>query len=183
MVAAFRGTLEETAQADLLLHVVDASDEHKEANIEAVDAVLKQVGAEDIKTLVVYNKSDLIEDCADEIIRDDNGVPHRVYVSALTGFGIDKLLSAVSELLSDNLCEFTVKIDGRHGKLRSLLYASNAVDSEQYDENGNCLLNVKITAVDAAIIDSKTNGALSDTCMQEKKPWIQSNEFDFDSVN
>ena len=53
----------------------------------------------------------------------------------------------------------------------------------QYDENGNCLLNVKITAVDAAIIDSKTNGALSDTCMQEKKPWIQSNEFDFDSVN
>lgn len=183
LVAAFRGTLEETAQADLLLHVVDASDEHKESNIEAVNAVLKQVGAEDIKTLVVYNKADLIEDSADEIIRDDNGAPHRVYVSALTGFGIDKLLSAVSELLSDNLCEFTVKIDGRHGKLRSLLYASNAVDSEQYDENGNCLLNVKITAVDAAIIDSKTNGALSDTCMQEKKPWIQSNEFDFDSVN
>src|SRR5574344_44420 len=183
LVAAFRGTLEETAQADLLLHIVDASDEHKESNIEAVNAVLEQVGAQNVKTLVVYNKADLVEDSADEIIRDDTGKPTRVYVSALTGFGIDKLLSAVSELLSDNLCEFTVKITANNGKLRSLLYASKAVDSESYDEDGICLLNLKIKAVDAAIIDSKTQGELSKACPIDKKPWIQSNEFDFDSVN
>ena len=183
LVAAFRGTLEETAQADLLLHIVDASDEHKESNIEAVNAVLEQVGAQNVKTLVVYNKADLVEDSADEIIRDDTGKPTRVYVSALTGFGIDKLLSAVSELLSDNLCEFTVKITANNGKLRSLLYASKAVDSESYDEDGICLLNLMIKAVDAAIIDSKTQGELSKACPSDKKPWIQSNEFDFDSVN
>lgn len=183
LVAAFRGTLEETAQADLLLHIVDASDEHKEANIEAVNAVLKQVGAEDIRTLIVYNKADLIENCSFETVRDEKGNPHRIYVSALTGFGIENLLSAVSELLSDNLCEFTVKIDSNYGKLRSLLYSSKAVESETYDESGFSLLSVRITAVDAAIIDSKTQGMLSKACLAERKPWIQNNEFDFDLVN
>lgn len=91
LVAAFRGTLEETAQADLLLHIVDASDEHKEANIEAVNAVLKQVGAEDLNTLLVFNKADLVKDSACDIVRDEEGRPVRVYVSALTGFGIDNL--------------------------------------------------------------------------------------------
>ncbi|MGN1281877.1 MAG: ribosome rescue GTPase HflX [Succinivibrio sp.] len=183
LVAAFRGTLEETAQADLLLHIVDASDEHKESNIEAVNAVLKQVGAENIRTLIVYNKADLVENCSSETVRDENGRPHRIYVSALTGFGIDRLLSAVSELLSDNLCQFTVKIDSSSGKLRSLLYSSKAVESESYDQDGNCLLSVKITSVDASIIDSKTQGMLSKACVDERKPWIQDNEFDFDSVN
>ena len=183
LVAAFRGTLEETAQADLLLHIVDASDEHKEANIEAVDAVLKQVGADNIKTLIVYNKADLVPDSANEIIYDENHKPHRVYTSALTSFGIDNLLKAVSELLTNDLCEFDARIDGSLGKLRSLLYQAKAVDNEYYDETGHCVLKVKITAVDAAIIDSKTNGALSKACVLHKKPWVQSNEFDFDSVS
>lgn len=183
LVAAFRGTLEETAQADLLLHIVDCSDEHKESNIEAVNAVLEQVGAQDVKTLIVYNKADLISDSPVEIIRDDTGKAVRVYVSALSGFGVENLLSAVSELLSDNLCEFTVKIGSKHGKLRSLLYASKAVVNESYDEQGNCLLELKIKAVDAAIIDSKTDGDLSSTCTLLKKPWIVSNEFDFSLVD
>ncbi|HAO91990.1 MAG: ribosome rescue GTPase HflX [Succinivibrio sp.] len=183
LVAAFRGTLEETRQADLLLHIVDCSDEHKEANIEAVNAVLEQVGAQDIKTLIVYNKADLVPDSPNEIIRDENGKAIRVYVSALTSFGIDNLLQAVSELLSDNLCSFTVKIDGKHGKLRSLLYASKAVEKESYADDGSCLLQIKLTAVDAAIIDSKTQGQLSQTCTSEDKPWIQSTEFDFNSVD
>ncbi len=183
LVAAFKGTLEETAQADLLLHIVDASDERKESNIEAVDAVLEQVGASEVKTLIVYNKADLILDSADSIIRDETGKPTRVYVSAKTGFGIDNLLSAISELLSDNLCEFTVKIGAENGRLRSLLYAAKSVDSEKYDENGAAILNIRITAVEASIIDSKTNGELSMCTQTLEKPWIKSNEFDFDSVN
>jgi len=182
LVAAFKGTLEETAQADLLLHIVDASSEHKELNIESVDAVLKQVGAENIRTLLVYNKADLVENSAEQIIRDDCGKPARVYVSAKTGFGIDNLLQAISELLSDNLCEFTVKIGAENGKLRSLLYAAKAVDKEEYDEMGHSMLKVRINAVDAAIIDSKTAGDLSRTCTDSPLPWIKTNEFDFDSV-
>lgn len=92
-------------------------------------------------------------------------------------------MQAVSELLSDNLCSFTVKIDGKHGKLRSLLYASKAVEKESYADDGSCLLQIKLTAVDAAIIDSKTQGQLSQTCTSEDKPWIQSTEFDFNSVD
>jgi len=183
LVAAFRGTLEETAQADLLLHIVDASDEHKEANIEAVNAVLKQVGAEDLNTLLVFNKADLVKDSACDIVRDEEGRPVRVYVSALTGFGIDNLLKAVSELLTDNLCSFTVKIGNADGRLRSLLYTAKAVDSEFYDESGTCLLKVKLPAIEAAIIDSKTNGLLYANCTEENRPWVKTNEFDFDSVN
>ena len=183
LVAAFKGTLEETAQADLLMHIVDASDERKESNIDAVNAVLDQVGASEVKTLIVYNKADLVKDCADAIIRDETGRPTRVYVSAKTGWGIDNLLSAVSELLSDNLCEFTVKIGAENGRLRSLLYAAKSVDSENYDEDGFAVLNIRITAVEASIIDSKTNGELSLCCSSLDKPWKKSNEFDFDSVN
>lgn len=183
LVAAFKGTLEETAQADLLLHVVDSSDEHKDLNIEAVNSVLKQVGAQDVKTLIVYNKADLVEDSFDEIIRDEQGKPVRVYVSAKTDFGIDNLIKATAELLSDDLCEFTVKIGNRHGKLRSMLYSMKAVDSESYDESGNAILALKIKAVDAAIIDSKTNGALSECALVQKLPWIKDDEFDFDSVS
>ena len=161
LVAAFKGTLEETAQA----------------------AVLDQVGASEVNTLIVYNKSDLVKDCADAIIRDETGRPTRVYVSAKTGWGIDNLLSAVSELLSDNLCEFTVKIGAENGRLRSLLYAAKSVDSEKYDDEGFAVLNIRITAVEASIIDSKTNGELSLCCSSLDKPWKKSNEFDFDSVN
>ncbi len=183
LVAAFKGTLEETAQADLLLHIVDASDERKESNIDAVNAVLEQVGASEVKTLIVFNKADLVPDSASDIIRDESGKPTRVYVSAKTGWGIDNLLSAVSELLSDNLCEFTVKIGAVNGRLRSLLYAAKSVDSESYDDNGFAVLNIRITAVEASIIDSKTNGELSMCCVSSEKPWKKSNEFDFDSVN
>lgn len=183
LVAAFKATLEETAKADLLLHVVDCSDERKEANIQAVEAVLAQVGATEVKTLVVYNKADLIEDSVNEIITDETGKPIRVYVSALTGFGIDNLKQAVSTLLSDNLCQFTVKIDSSFGKLRSLLYQLKAVENETYTDDGSCLLEVKITAVDAAIIDSRTNGQLSMACTSEDKPWIKETEFDFDLVD
>ena len=86
-------------------------------------------------------------------------------------------------LMHHNLCSFTVKIDGKHGKLRSLLYASKAVEKESYADDGSCLLQIKLTAVDAAIIDSKTQGQLSQTCTSEDKPWIQSTEFDFNSVD
>ena len=64
-----------------------------------------------------------------------------------------------------------------------MLYSMKAVDSESYDESGNAILALKIKAVDAAIIDSKTNGALSECALVQKLPWIKDDEFDFDSVS
>ena len=183
LVAAFRSTLEETVQADLLMHIVDASDPRKEENIAAVNAVLNQIGAEKVKTLLVYNKADLLEKSATKTVHNDNGEPERVYVSALTGMGIKELLSAVGSLLCANLCSFTVKIDNSKGKLRSMLYAVKAVENESYAEGGISILDIRIKPEDAARIDKQTSGALTECCTEQEIPWLQRDEFDFASVS
>jgi GTP-binding protein HflX len=180
LIAAFRGTLEETAKADLLLHVVDASDENKDSNIEAVKSVLSQLGSQNLPTLIVYNKSDLVDGSAKGIIRNSHNQPQLVYVSAKTGEGINFLLEAIQELLSARFCEFTARLGAAHGRLRSMLYASKAVVCESYDDEGQSIVSVKITPVDAAMIDSRTNGQLTLTCLEKEKPWKKNNNFDFD---
>lgn len=181
LVAAFRSTLEETAQADLLLHIVDASDPRRDDNIKAVDEVLNQVGATHVKTLIVYNKSDLVEDSHYGVVRDDKGVPTRVYVSAKTGAGLEDLRDCVSEILCDNLCTFEVVIPPSEGKLRALLFGASAVKSERYDDKGCIHLQLSLPAVECARIDKQTAGALKRNCAESKIPWLQE-EFDFDSI-
>lgn len=181
LVAAFRSTLEETAQADLLLHIVDASDPRKEDNIKAVDEVLKQVGAAKVKTLIVYNKSDLVPDSTHDTVFDERGIPKRVYVSAKTGFGLDELLESAAKILCDNLCSFEVVLLPSDGKLRALLYGASAVKSERYDDEGHVHLSVALPAVECSRIDKQSQGALSRTCVEEKLPWLF-DEFDFDMV-
>ena len=86
LVAAFKATLEETLNADLLLHVVDAATEQREDNIHQVHEVLAEIGADRIPQLQVYNKLDLLEQ-APRIDRNADGVPERVWLSAATGAG------------------------------------------------------------------------------------------------
>ena len=183
LIAAFKSTLEETAHADLLLHIIDAADKRAEENIKAVNDVLKQIGADEVPTLLVFNKADLLDEPYSEIVYDENGKPYRVNVSAKTGAGLSALLSSVGELLSSNLCTFTVKIYPQDGKLRSLLYSSKAVDSESYAEDGSILLSLKILAADAARIDKISSGRLHAVCIDGNAPWIQDKsveESDFD---
>jgi GTPase len=97
LVAAFRATLEETIDADLLLHVVDASNPQRDRQIEDVNAVLKEIGAEHIPQLVVYNKIDLVALPDQAETRDDYGKINELRVSALTGFGMDALRTALRE--------------------------------------------------------------------------------------
>ncbi len=99
LVNAFRATLEEAASATLLLHVVDAAAEERNINIERVQEVLKEIGANELPTLVVYNKIDLLDDPHARIERDAHGVPMAVWLSAQTGEGLDLLLEAVIERL------------------------------------------------------------------------------------
>ncbi len=98
LVAAFRATLEATAEADLLLHVIDASSPARARQIEAVEKVLKEIGAEDVPQLRVYNKLDLTG-VAPGIVRDEYGKLQSVYVSAQTGAGLELLRDALSEIL------------------------------------------------------------------------------------
>ncbi len=97
LVVAFRATLEETEAADLLLHVVDAQDESRMEHIDQVNDVLKEVGAETIPQLLVYNKIDLLEDGRARIERDEQGMPRKIWVSAVTGEGLSLLRKALSE--------------------------------------------------------------------------------------
>ncbi|TDR77769.1 ribosome rescue GTPase HflX [Paludibacterium purpuratum] len=99
LVAAFRATLEETVQADLLLHVVDAANPMRDMQLEEVDKVLQEIGAADVPQLIVWNKIDL-KGQAPAIERDADGMPVAVRVSALTGEGLDLLRAALIERFS-----------------------------------------------------------------------------------
>jgi GTP-binding protein HflX len=96
LVAAFRSTLEETASADLLLHVVDAASEDREAQIDAVNRVLAGIGAGDVPQIMVMNKIDLTQAQA-AVTRDEYGKIVRVFLSARTGNGLDLLRDALAE--------------------------------------------------------------------------------------
>jgi GTP-binding protein HflX len=99
LVAAFRATLEATAEADLLLHVIDAASPGRERQIEAVDRVLAEIGASAVPQIRVYNKLDLAGIPAG-VGRDEYGKLQSVYVSAKTGAGLELLRDALSETLS-----------------------------------------------------------------------------------
>jgi GTP-binding protein HflX len=98
LVAAFRATLEATAEADLLLHVIDSASPARERQIEAVDKVLHELGADVVPQLRVYNKLDLTG-VAPGVGRDEYGKLQSVYVSAQSGAGLELLRDALSEML------------------------------------------------------------------------------------
>lgn len=100
LVIAFRATLEETQEADLLLHVVDASNTEKLECYKAVDSVLRQIKIDPIPQLLIYNKIDKLEDSLPRLERNATGLPVKVWLSAQSGVGIDLLQQAIVECLA-----------------------------------------------------------------------------------
>jgi GTP-binding protein HflX len=98
LVAAFKSTLEESVEADLLLHVVDAASSTRDAQIEEVDRVLREIGAADVPQLLVFNKIDQL-DRASSVERDPYGTIRAVFVSAATGLGLENLRDALAQRL------------------------------------------------------------------------------------
>ncbi|KGT47248.1 ribosome rescue GTPase HflX [Acinetobacter sp. HR7] len=142
LVESFKATLEETLEATLLLHVIDSSSPEILEQIEAVETVLKEIGA-DVPVLRVYNKIDRSGEDA-KIIYSKPNQPERVYVSAHTGEGIELLRKAVHEALMGQIQQFDLKLQHAHGKLRNQLYDLNVIQSEHYDEDGQLHLQVRI---------------------------------------
>jgi GTP-binding protein HflX len=101
LVDAFRATLEETAQADLLLHVVDCSNPQRDEQLEAVNEVLAEIGAGGVPQVVVWNKVDRMPGVEPEIVRDSYGKILNIKVSAVTGAGIELLRDALAEAARD----------------------------------------------------------------------------------
>jgi GTP-binding protein HflX len=148
LVDAFRATLEETVQAHLLLHVVDCHNDERLMLIDEVDKVLQEIGADEIPTLLVFNKIDLLPDATPMIERNEAGRPVRAWVSAHTGAGIPELLGAIAELLSEDLVTVRLPLQPEQGRLRARFYAVSAVLEENQDENGQAWLLLRLPRTD-----------------------------------
>src|SRR5437764_1187016 len=109
LVAAFRATLEETADADLVLHVIDAAAPDRDRRINAVRSVLDEVGALDVPMLEVYNKCDALT--PDERRRLQEQDPSALTISALTGQGIDELVETIASRLALDVVRVTLTFD------------------------------------------------------------------------
>ncbi|MGK0673213.1 MAG: ribosome rescue GTPase HflX [Halothiobacillaceae bacterium] len=146
LVAAFRSTLEETREAALLLHVIDAQGEGRDERIAEVEDVLEQIGANEVSVLEVYNKIDLIGRTP-RIEYDEGGRPRRVWISAAKGLGIDLLLEAIEACLAAEVVRIDVFLTPAEARLRARLYAEGAITSEQMDEGGGWHLGLRLPAV------------------------------------
>ena len=144
LVDAFRATLEETALADLLLHVIDGGNEAQDELQKEVESVLTEIDADQVPRLEVVNKIDRISGYEPRLLRNDAGLPVRVWVSAKTGAGLDLLLTAMTELLAGGLVSQTVILRATQAKLRSHLYESKFVTAEQMDETGASILDLRL---------------------------------------
>lgn len=157
LVEAFRSTFEEVAGADVILHVVDGSHPDPAAQIETVRDVISEVEANDIKELVVFNKADLLDDTKRLIL---HGIePHAIFVSSLTGEGIDELIRQVAEALPKPSLEVNVLIPFAEGQLVSELHERNEVLQTSYEEGGtrlHALVTEETAARIAPYIDSVT---------------------------
>ncbi|MFT5388183.1 MAG: GTP-binding protein HflX [Candidatus Omnitrophota bacterium] len=146
LVAAFKATLTETREAELLLHVIDISDDRRTENIEQEEEVLKEIDAGEVPQLLICNKIDALENIQPRIDRDDTGLPIRVWLSAQKGIGIELLFQALSERLGKQIIKHSLRLPASEGKLRSVFYQLNCIEEEFYDDNGDCLLKVKLPA-------------------------------------
>jgi GTPase len=161
LIEAFKATLEETKDANLLLHIVDAHIETRIEDTETVQTVLHEIGAYQVPQLFVYNKIDLLEGVEPKIDRDENNKPIGVWISALQGKGIDLLLSAIAERLGGEIIQCCVKLPSSQMKRRAELCALKAIVHEQYADNGDFLLELKLPAF-------KLNNLLADLKKNEE---------------
>jgi len=147
LVNAFQSTLQETTEAQLLLHVIDSSDENREGNIEEVESVLSQIGADNVYLIQVMNKIDQTGTEA-RIDYNDDGSVKRVWVSAVSGEGIDLLIETLVNYFREEVLSGEICLKPAQAKVRAKLFDLGVVKSESVDEEGGFHLNVRISKRD-----------------------------------
>jgi len=182
LVAAFKATLQESRQADILLHIIDASDIRKEDNIEQVYQVLDSIGAGGVPVIEVYNKIDQLEHVNPKIesqIGDaetpvyskscSNEVTHKVWCSAKTGEGLALVLQTISQQLEIEWLDLKLLISPQDLGIRSELYDLHVITDETVMENGEIEIQIKIDAADWRRLNRQTNKRLQ-SCCSDKIP-------------
>ena len=144
LIAAFRATFEEVRNATLLLHVIDATAQERDTQVQAVREVLVEMGTDELPMLEVFNKIDTSKDQGPRIERDSDGKPVRVWLSSQTGHGLDLLLEAIEALLEQFRVRTWVRIAPHAGRLRSLLYKFGNVYDEQVHSDGTFFIDVEM---------------------------------------
>jgi GTP-binding protein HflX len=143
LVDAFRATLEEVSQADLILHVVDAASPLRGEQISEVNLVLEEIGAEATPQLMVYNKVDLLDE-EPRIERNAHGVVTKVWVSSIDGAGKELLLEAIAERIGEAVIETNVTVRPQDGRIRAQFFELGAVVGEIPCEDGSVEMHLRI---------------------------------------
>ncbi|HET8927349.1 MAG TPA: GTPase HflX [Microbacterium sp.] len=144
LVEAFRSTLEEVAEADVILHIVDAAHPDPASQLATVRDVMGEVGARGIPEIVVFNKADLVDDDTRLVLRGLE--PKALFVSSRTGEGIDALRAAIEEALPLPEVELHVLVPYDRGELVSAVHEQGMILSQEHREQGT-LLHVRVPAV------------------------------------
>ena len=142
LVESFHATLQETLEADLLLHVIDSSSPDMHEQIDAVNAVLDEIGAT-APVLLVHNKIDRTDELP-VIHYQEQGVPHRVYVSARENLGTSELSQAVQELLVGTLSDFTLTLPHNAGQFKNTLHKLGVITHSEFDDAGHERLSIRL---------------------------------------
>lgn len=144
LVAAFRSTLQEASEADLLLHVIDANAEDRDDTIFQVNEVLDDIDAGEIPQLQVFNKIDLLENISPHIDYDDSGKPIRVWLSAQTGAGTELLHQALAELFASSKVKRRCHLLASQGGVRAKLFDFAQIIEEEVNDYGGWDLAIEI---------------------------------------
>ncbi len=167
LVDAFKATLEEVANADLLLHVVDASAEDVDSRVRQVNVVLKEIGADRIPTLMVYNKTDALPGGA--VANAMGSAGSGIGVSALTGAGLDLLVRTIGERLGVTAPTEVLLAPGE-GRTRAWLYGIGAVLDEEIREDGSLALTVQADADLLARLARRAGGDTGSVAPPQAQP-------------
>ena len=151
LVAAFRSTLHEVAESDLLLHVIDANDERRDDTIANVEEVLREIGADQVPTVQVFNKIDLLDETTPRLESDAQGRVARVWLSAARRDGIELLNQALVDRLGNRCTRKLLRLSPLDGGLRSRLFKVAKILKDQADDEGGWIMEVELSAKDAGI--------------------------------
>jgi len=147
LIAAFRSTLQEARDADLILHLIDASDPNRWQRVRQVNAVLKQLDADRVPQIRVYNKIDRLER-EPRLTRQKQGGGRAVWLSAKTGEGLPMLLASIGGRLQRAMVRGRMQLDPGQGRLRALLFQIGAVKREQPADDGGWMLELEMAERD-----------------------------------
>ena len=147
LVAAFRATLQEASEADLILHIIDGSDPNKWQRIKQVNNILKQLEADKVPQLRVYNKIDKLN-YMPKLTKRVNGSGRAAWISAMKGDGLDLLMDGISSFFARNLLSGSIELSNNQGKQRAKLFQMGAVKEEKILKDGSWELALEITKQD-----------------------------------